>query len=269
MRRRKTFRRGRAIPILLAAGLGYVIGSYNAAALRTEDPSATPTAAQTVALRFPQALGETPVVQEAAYEHPVAAAAMVVGNARLALFEPEPTMPTPAMPIGVTPSGVTPSPAPAAAPQSAAQPAPMQVAALTPSSSLPDAAQAVQPAPVLPPVRVTAVRPHPAAAPYIARRPGYMFDDAQLATIKRRLHLTPDQERMWPAVEEALRNLPAESEREARWAGETGAVDPDSPQVQDLKSAAIPLLMSFSDEQKGEVRNLAHSMGLDQLASEF
>jgi hypothetical protein len=74
---------------------------------------------------------------------------------------------------------------------------------------------------------------------------------------------------MWPAVEEALRNLPAESEREARWAGETGAVDPDSPQVQDLKSAAIPLLMSFSDEQKGEVRNLAHSMGLDQLASEF
>jgi hypothetical protein len=103
----------------------------------------------------------------------------------------------------------------------------------------------------------------------MTRRPGYMFDDAQLAAIKRRLHLTPDQERMWPAVEAALRNLPAERESEARWAGVAGSVDPDSPQVQDLKSAAIPLLMSFSDEQKDEVRNLAHSMGLDQLASEF
>jgi hypothetical protein len=39
--------------------------------------------------------------------------------------------------------------------------------------------------------------------------------------------------------------------------------------VQDLKSAAIPLLMSFSSEQKDEVRNLAHVMGLDQLASQF
>jgi hypothetical protein len=67
----------------------------------------------------------------------------------------------------------------------------------------------------------------------------------------------------------ALRNLPADREHEARWAGAAAAVDPDSPQVQDLKSAAIPLLMSFSDEQKDEVRNLARSMGLDQLASEF
>jgi len=41
------------------------------------------------------------------------------------------------------------------------------------------------------------------------------------------------------------------------------------PEVQDLKSAAIPLLMSFNSEQKDEVRNLAHVMGLDQLASQF
>jgi hypothetical protein len=39
--------------------------------------------------------------------------------------------------------------------------------------------------------------------------------------------------------------------------------------VQGLKAAAIPLLMSFSDEQKSEVRGLAHVMGLDNLASEF
>jgi hypothetical protein len=96
-----------------------------------------------------------------------------------------------------------------------------------------------------------------------------MLDDAQIASIKQRLHLTPDQERMWPAVEAALRNIGTEREREARWQGTPGAVDPNSTEVQDLKSAAIPLLMSFSDEQKDEVRNLAHVMGLDQLASEF
>ena len=47
------------------------------------------------------------------------------------------------------------------------------------------------------------------------------------------------------------------------------SLDPDSDEVQDLKSAAIPLLMSFNDEQKDEVRSLAHVMGLDRLASEF
>jgi hypothetical protein len=39
--------------------------------------------------------------------------------------------------------------------------------------------------------------------------------------------------------------------------------------VQGLKSAAIPLIMSFNAEQKDEVRSLAHVMGLDQLASQF
>jgi hypothetical protein len=80
-------------------------------------------------------------------------------------------------------------------------------------------------------------------------RPGFLLNDAQIASIRTRLHLTPDQESMWPAVEAAL--------------------DPDSDAVQGLKSAAVPLIMSFSEEQKSEVRNLAHVMGLDKLASEF
>jgi len=261
MRRKKAIRRGRAISILLAAGAGYLIGSWNAAALRSKEPSPAPTAAQMVALRFPQALGDAPVVQEAAYERPVTAGAMVVGDTHLALFEPEPTVPGPAQ---------------SAAPQSTAQPAPTQVAALSPASLAPDAAPAAWPKPdwrkpawPKPDPRTSAVKPHPAAAPHLAPHPGYVLDDAQLAAIKRRLHLTPDQERMWPAVEAALRNLSVEREREARLAGAAGSVDPDSPQAQDLKSAAIPLLMSFSDEQKDEVRNLAHTMGLDQLASQF
>jgi hypothetical protein len=115
----------------------------------------------------------------------------------------------------------------------------------------------------------SAEKPHPAPPHHQAKRPGYMLSDAQIADIKRRLHLTPDQEQMWPAVAVALRNIGAEGEREAAWRGASSTIDPNSPQVQDLKSAAIPLLMSFSDEQKDEVRNLAHRMGLDQLASEF
>ncbi len=42
---------------------------------------------------------------------------------------------------------------------------------------------------------------------HASNRPGYMLDDAQIASIKERLHLTPDQEQMWPAVEAALRNI--------------------------------------------------------------
>jgi hypothetical protein len=45
------------------------------------------------------------------------------------------------------------------------------------------------------------------------------------------------------------------------------AVDPEA--VEGLKSAAVPLIMSFSSEQKEEVRGLAHVMGLDQLTSQF
>jgi hypothetical protein len=97
-----------------------------------------------------------------------------------------------------------------------------------------------------------------------------MLDDAQIASIKQRLHLTPDQERMWPAVEVALRNVAFAKARDARLRGaQPGSIDPNSTEVQDLKSAAIPLLMSFSDQQKDEVRSLVHVMGVDQLATQF
>ena len=104
-----------------------------------------------------------------------------------------------------------------------------------------------------------------------ANRPGYMLDEAQIASIKTRLNLTPDQQQMWPAVEAALRNIAytrAQDPRSRATANAAqAAVDPNA--VQGLKSAAVPLIMSFNSEQKEEVRNLAHVMGLDQLASEF
>jgi hypothetical protein len=78
---------------------------------------------------------------------------------------------------------------------------------------------------------------------------------------------------MWPAVEAALRNMAYLHAQEARAHSapdgneQAAAVDPDT--VQGLKSAAVPLILSFNAEQKDEVRNIAHVMGLDQLASQF
>lgn len=139
--------------------------------------------------------------------------------------------------------------------------------------SLPPEQEAVP----LPPVaHHVASRPKPAPVHKPANRPGFVLNDAQIASIKNRLQLRPDQEHMWPAVEAALRSIAyAKAHGEVRRHGapkntsELANIDPNSPEVQGLKSAAFPLILSFNSEQKSEVRTLAHVMGLDQLASQF
>ena len=74
---------------------------------------------------------------------------------------------------------------------------------------------------------------------------------------------------MWPAVEAALRNIAYKRTQLAREGGAANVQSLDPNAVQGLKTAAVPLIMSFNEEQKEEVRNLAHVMGLDQLASQF
>lgn len=263
MRRKKAIKRGRVASVLLAAVVGYLLGSWNAAAVRSSRAANAPTAAQTVALRFPGDFQGTtqdaPTAQAAAPSYQLASGSTVVlRNSDRALFVPEPMIPAQqAQPAE-----------PAQTEQAAAQPAGVQVADLSPT--LPLAPARAVAAPILPKPREFAStgKPHPTPVRHEATRPTNMFDDAHLAMIKHRLNLTPDQEEMWPAVAVALRNIGIEREREARARGSAN-IDPDSPQVQDLKSAAIPLLMSFSDEQKDEVRNLARGMGLNQLASQF
>ena len=46
-------------------------------------------------------------------------------------------------------------------------------------------------------------------------------------------------------------------------------IDPNSDEVQRLKSAAFPLIMSMNEDQKREVRMLAQVMGLEQVAASF
>jgi hypothetical protein len=109
-----------------------------------------------------------------------------------------------------------------------------------------------------------------------ASRPGSVLNDAQIASIRERLNLTPEQERMWPPVEAALRGIsytrkPAEAQ--GRLAQQSGGrlafIDPGSAQVRELKYAALPLIMRLDDDQKREVNSLSHVMGLGKLASQF
>jgi hypothetical protein len=248
--RKKATNRGRLAWILAAGVAGYLLGGWHAAALlRVSDPSP----AQTVALRFPldgngAAAADDATVTPASLTD---ASSGVLGSTQLALLSPDPM---------IAPSAPSAS-VQAAAPAPAVQPPPAAVA--------PRAKPVAAPRPIAE-TKVAMLAPPPAARH--VERAGFMLDDAQIASIRQRLHLTPDQERMWPAVEAALRNIAYEKARERRRgnaATEIASLDPNGAAVQDLKSAAIPLIMSFNDDQRNEVRSLAHVMGLDRLASEF
>ena len=98
-----------------------------------------------------------------------------------------------------------------------------------------------------------------------------LLDDAQIASIKGRLRLTAEQEGYWPAVEAALRDVVKQQLREARRKEGLGpvAIDVNSPEVQRLTWAAMPLLMRMREDQKREVRTLARVIGLDAVASQI
>jgi hypothetical protein len=110
----------------------------------------------------------------------------------------------------------------------------------------------------------------PAAPPKRAEPPQrLLLDDSQIAALRARLKLTPTQEEFWPAVEVSLRNVVRQHARKAR-KHERGApppIDVNSPEVQQLISAAVPLIMRMSEAQKREVRQLARIIGLDTVAS--
>jgi len=116
----------------------------------------------------------------------------------------------------------------------------------------------------------------PAPARRVTSRSSNVLNDAQIASIRQRLRLTAEQERMWPAVEAALRkivytrNAMSPQTRAAQSSGSpTPYIDPSSAEVQQLKSAALPLIMRLNDEQKREVKMLAYVMGLEAVASQF
>jgi hypothetical protein len=253
MRRERAWKRGRVVTILLVGTAGYLLGNWHAVILRGADPSPSLSPAQSVALRFPEvradvattdtASGTTSAISPTSPTSPTRA--MVLGGAQLALLSPEPMA-----------GPVVAHPGPQAAVPTVAPP--------VPAARQPRADTEIKSPPAM--HRSELKSPTESAVRH-ANRPGFVLNDAQIASIKGRLHLTPDQERMWPSVETALRSIAYAKAQAAATA--VASLDPDSAEVQDLKSAAFPLILSFSDEQKNEVRSLAHVMGLDRLASEF
>jgi hypothetical protein len=286
MRRKTTLKRSRqrrvgVVHVVLAAGVGYWLGGSHITAMRSTNISA----AETVALRFPEMAdsgtvgsgmppSSAPISAGALSSAALAAAATknAAPNIEIALLSPEPTV------LPETVPQVSALQVAATSGLPADQQTPAQTADAVGLPPLPDTLVPVS-APAVAPSKIAAVRTiietkAAAVRHAIANRPGYMLNDAQIASIKQRLNLTLDQQRMWPAVEAALRNMAyTHAQQVARGRGsstavtQTAAVDPDA--VQGLKSAAVPLVMSFNTEQKEEVRNLVHVMGLDQLASEF
>jgi hypothetical protein len=121
------------------------------------------------------------------------------------------------------------------------------------------ATEAVPPSPVKPKV---ATKPQP-------QKSYALLSDAQIAGIKERLHLTSDQEYYWPGIESALRAVARKihTARQSNPNTDASAIDPDSQEVQQLKSAAMPLLFQLREDQKEEVRRLARIIGLDRVAA--
>jgi hypothetical protein len=96
-----------------------------------------------------------------------------------------------------------------------------------------------------------------------------LLSDGQIAGIKERLKLSSSQESYWPAVENALRAVARKihATRQTDPNATGTPIDPDAEEVQQLKSAAMPLLYQLREDQKREVRALARMIGLEKVAS--
>jgi hypothetical protein len=136
-----------------------------------------------------------------------------------------------------------------------------------------EAAKAAAALPQVAPAPAAASKPKAAAAkPQPPAQKSYaLLSDGQIAGIKERLKLSSSQESYWPAVETALRAVARKIHTTRQGNAANGAaapqIDPDSDEVQQLKSAAMPLLFQLREDQKEEVRKLARVIGLDKVAS--
>ena len=117
-----------------------------------------------------------------------------------------------------------------------------------------------------------AVAPKPQANPEMRVEPPKIVDKrydgvltmAEIAKVKSRLRLTPDQEPLWRPVESELRKV-GRLQMSLIDAGKK----PDVPQsaLQPLGQAAMPLFQSLRPDQKEQVRVLARKMGYGNVAS--
>jgi len=108
----------------------------------------------------------------------------------------------------------------------------------------------------------------PVRHPIVSRMSNGLLNDAQLAGIENRLRLTRQQSKLWPAVAAALRNI-ADQHFQRRRTHQNLApkIHVNSPEVQQLIEAAVPLIQQLREDQKAEIRQLVRMLGLGAIAS--
>jgi len=175
---------------------------------------------------------------------------LAVVSYALAAYEPPQT--TAAMSEPLRQAYASAAPADIGLPKEVAPPAPMAPAASLPAAS--------------PKPKVVVAKPPQPPQP---QKNYALLSDVQIAGIKDRLKLSASQESYWPAVETALRAVARKihAGRQANPNATGMPIDPDSAEVQQLKSAAMPLLFQLREDQKNEVRTLARVIGLEKVAS--
>jgi hypothetical protein len=268
--RRGTSKRGLAgLAALGVIGIAGLVAGWGASPV--EPVAMTP--ADVVALRFPadwndDDISTTPAATLPAIPSGSYALASAGERDAALLFNPRPSFPQvrprpemaaaqPVAPAIVVPSRIEPKTEPTSQAKFEPKPEPKPAAVSEPK-----------------PARVAAATPEPRPAPRARKDSGALFNAAQLASIKSRLRLSPNQEEYWPAVESALRDIGWKATHDdTRKPGArpnlAATIDPNSDEVQRLKSAAFPLIMSMNEDQKREVRMLAQVMGLQQVAASF
>ncbi|MFL6799372.1 MAG: hypothetical protein ACJ8F3_18400 [Xanthobacteraceae bacterium] len=244
------------LAVLGGAGLGGLAAGWSAGTNAKAERAVTIRVAEMapadiVNLRFPAEFGD---VAEAAAPAMVAFAS---ADGAITLFNPQPTYsinPQPAYPVATAVEA-------APAEQAAAVPPPEPPKQ---KASPPQIATA-NPAPAR--IALASVSSKPATVK--PARSNAVLNDAQISSIKRRLNLTPDQQRYWPAVEAELRKMEYSKGADGKSTQGTrmASVDMSKVNVDGLKSAGFPLVMSFNDEQRAELKSLAHLLGLDSVMS--
>lgn len=101
--------------------------------------------------------------------------------------------------------------------------------------------------------------------------------ESGIARFKAALRLTPDQEKHWPRVESALRDIarkPDQAEAEQRGilrriGSRATEMVLSASAVKRLVSAAQPLMKTLDHEQKSKAMQIARAMGFGSVAARF
>ncbi len=230
------------IILIAAAGLGGLFACFNVLWGTTAPDLSRITASDTVNLRFPPEWAEAAPAVAATY-------AFASADTNLVLFDPNPVYPATAAKQSSASAAVSLDQSPSASEQAA------QLA--TAGTAKPAIAVAS-----VSPIKATATPPKPPV-----KRSNAVLSEQQIASIKRRLNLTHEQERYWPAVAAELRKMEYKKDQQAGKA--TAAVDMSKVNIDGLKSAGFPLVMSFNDDQRQELKSLAHLLGLENVLAGF